>query len=99
MPGERPPRPPLPERDAVAFSVTVALTERIDRFLADQLGMSRTQTARLVAGGAVTVEGSVARASRAAERERTRIAHENLRRISIVPQKAYTRSYKRRNKN
>jgi len=64
MPAALPPRFPLPDRDAVAFSVTVSLTERIDRFLADQLGMSRTQSARLVAGGAVTVEGTVARASR-----------------------------------
>ncbi len=49
---------------AVTFSVVVPLTERIDRFLADQLGMSRTQTARLVAEGCVAVDGAVVRSSR-----------------------------------
>jgi 23S rRNA pseudouridine1911/1915/1917 synthase len=39
-------------------------TERLDRFLADQLGLSRTQAARLVADKAVTVDGKPARASR-----------------------------------
>lgn len=39
-------------------------TERLDRFLADQLGLSRTQAARLVAGKAVSVDGKAARASR-----------------------------------
>ncbi len=39
-------------------------TERLDRFLADQLGLSRTQAARLVAQGGVTVNGVAARASR-----------------------------------
>jgi len=38
--------------------------ERLDRFLADQLQYSRTQTARLVADKRVTVNGKVARASR-----------------------------------
>ncbi|MGH7499406.1 MAG: RluA family pseudouridine synthase [Gemmatimonadales bacterium] len=42
----------------------MAATERLDRFLADQLGLSRTQAARLVAGGAVSVNGAAARASR-----------------------------------
>ena len=40
-------------------------TERLDRFLADQLSLSRTQAARLVAGGNISVAGHVARASRA----------------------------------
>ena len=48
----------------MTFSVVVALTERIDRFLADQLGVSRTQSARLVADGCVSVDGTVIRASR-----------------------------------
>ncbi|HEY4322093.1 MAG TPA: RluA family pseudouridine synthase [Gemmatimonadales bacterium] len=46
------------------FSVAVPATERLDRFLADQLGMSRTQSARLVAEGCVAVAGKAARASR-----------------------------------
>ncbi len=49
---------------AVTFCVTVPLTERLDRFLADQVGVSRTQSARLIAAGRVVVEGQVARASR-----------------------------------
>lgn len=47
----------------VRFCV-VAPTERIDRFLADQLQLSRTQAARLVAEGHVRVAGTPARASR-----------------------------------
>jgi 23S rRNA pseudouridine1911/1915/1917 synthase len=50
------------------LSVAVARTERLDRFLADQLALSRTQAARLVAGKAVRVNGEVARASRVLER-------------------------------
>jgi 23S rRNA pseudouridine1911/1915/1917 synthase len=48
----------------IVFSVAAPTTERIDRFLADQLQLSRTQAARLVADKAVTVDGAVARASR-----------------------------------
>lgn len=48
----------------VTFSVVVPLTERVDRFLADQLGMSRTQSARLVADGCVAVDGTIVRSSR-----------------------------------
>jgi len=48
----------------VTFCVTIPLTERLDKFLADQLGVSRTQSARLIANGCVVVEGTVARASR-----------------------------------
>lgn len=48
----------------VTFSVVPAATERLDRFLADQLQLSRTQAARLVAEGGVQVGGTVARASR-----------------------------------
>jgi 23S rRNA pseudouridine1911/1915/1917 synthase len=43
-------------------------TERLDRFLADQLALSRTQVARLVAGGAVLLNDKPARASRTLER-------------------------------
>jgi 23S rRNA pseudouridine1911/1915/1917 synthase len=39
-------------------------TERLDRFLADQLSVSRTQAARLVAEGQVRIGGVTARASR-----------------------------------
>lgn len=49
---------------AVRFSVSADVTERLDRFLADQLALSRTQAARLVAQKAVMVGGAVARASR-----------------------------------
>ncbi len=48
---------------AVTFCIAAPSTERLDRFLADQLQLSRTATARLVAAGTVTVNGSVARAS------------------------------------
>jgi 23S rRNA pseudouridine1911/1915/1917 synthase len=48
----------------IEFSVVADETERLDKFLADQLGLSRTQAARLVADKAVTVNGRPARASR-----------------------------------
>jgi 23S rRNA pseudouridine1911/1915/1917 synthase len=51
----------------VTFSVAAAGAERLDRFLADQLALSRTQAARIVAAGAVRVNGKVARASRIPE--------------------------------
>jgi 23S rRNA pseudouridine1911/1915/1917 synthase len=61
---DAPPRPALPpDRGGVTFSVTVARTERLDRFLADQLGISRTQSARLLAAGALSVNATAARAS------------------------------------
>jgi 23S rRNA pseudouridine1911/1915/1917 synthase len=50
--------------EQVEFFVVSQETERLDRFLADQLGLSRTQAARLVADKAVTVDGKPARASR-----------------------------------
>ena len=49
---------------ALTFTVLADNTERLDRFLADQLGVSRTQAARLVADQAVSVDGRTARASR-----------------------------------
>lgn len=52
----------------VCFGVATGPTERIDRFLADQLAFSRTEAARLVASGAVTVAGRAVRASRRLER-------------------------------
>ena len=50
--------------ESVTFQVTVDVTDRLDRFLADQLSISRTQSARLVAAGAVTVNGAAGRAGR-----------------------------------
>ena len=49
---------PADARSRSAFTVVTSrlATERLDRFLADQLGLSRTQAARLVAGKAVDVE-------------------------------------------
>lgn len=46
----------------------LADTERLDRFLADQLSISRTAAARLIADGCVTVGGAAARPSRRLER-------------------------------
>ncbi len=56
---------PLPPSSAIEFSVLAPQTERLDRFLADQLQLSRTQAARLVAAKAVRVGGREARASHA----------------------------------
>ncbi len=55
----------------IEFTVLAAETERLDRFIADQLGISRTQAARLVADKAVTVGGKAARASRILSRGET----------------------------
>jgi 23S rRNA pseudouridine1911/1915/1917 synthase len=48
----------------VVFSVLAPATERLDRFLADQLALSRTQAGRLIARGRVAVGAGPARASR-----------------------------------
>lgn len=48
---------------ATTFCVAVPLAERLDRFLADQLALSRTQAARLIAAKWVTVDGKPLRAS------------------------------------
>ena len=65
--GPTPPRslpdPPGPPGDVRSFTVLAAATERLDRFLADQLGLSRTVAARLIADGAVTVNAGAVRAS------------------------------------
>jgi 23S rRNA pseudouridine1911/1915/1917 synthase len=58
----------MTEIGPVCFGVATGPTERIDRFLADQLAFSRTEAARLVASGAVTVAGRAVRASRRLER-------------------------------
>ncbi len=48
---------------ATRFSVAVSRAGRLDRFLADQLQLSRTAAARLIAEGAVLLDGAPARAS------------------------------------
>lgn len=50
--------------NTLVLSVTAADTERLDRFLADQLSLSRTAAARLIAQKAVSVNDEPARASR-----------------------------------
>jgi len=51
--------------ERTTFQVSVSSTERLDKFLADQLSLSRTQAARLVADGLVSVNDHLARPSRA----------------------------------
>lgn len=52
----------------ITFQVLAPSTERLDRFLASELSLSRTQAARLVAEGAVQVNHERARASRCLSR-------------------------------
>ncbi len=70
---------------AVVFCVVAPETERVDRFLADQLGLSRTQAARLVGAKGVSVNGAAIRASRLLARgEEVRVqfpAHEPPRQL------------------
>src|SRR5437868_7622184 len=63
----RPPRSDLLMPDLRRLCVVPAKAERLDRFLADQLSLSRTQAARLVADKLVQINGAVARASRVPE--------------------------------
>ena len=53
------------------FCIVVPLTERLDRFLADQLALSRTQAARLIADKRVRSNGVSLRASAQLERGMT----------------------------
>jgi 23S rRNA pseudouridine1911/1915/1917 synthase len=53
------------------FTVATDTTERLDRFLADQLGYSRTQAARLIADKLVSIAGKPVRASRVLSRGET----------------------------
>ena len=53
---------------ATRFSVAVPRAERLDRFLADQLRLSRTAAARLIAEGAVLLDDQPPRPSAVAER-------------------------------
>jgi len=64
MPPNSRPDPPDPVGEVRTFSVWSDVTERLDRFLADQLGLSRTLAARLIAAGAVEINAAPARASR-----------------------------------
>ena len=59
----RPERSEGADHDELQLTVVSSETERLDRFLADQLGISRTQAARLVADKLVSVDGKPARAS------------------------------------
>ena len=52
----------------VAFCIAVGRADRLDRFLADQLALSRTQAARLIADKLVTANGKALRASAQLER-------------------------------
>ena len=52
----------------VVFCVSADTTERLDRFLADQLAISSTQAARLIADKRVTARGEALRASALLER-------------------------------
>jgi 23S rRNA pseudouridine1911/1915/1917 synthase len=65
-----PSSPPNPGEapGTIAFRVLAPATERLDRFLAGQLSLSRTQAARLIGEGAVTVNGAVGRAGRSLAR-------------------------------
>lgn len=54
--------------DVRTLQVVADTTERLDRFLADQLALSRTQAARLIGTGAVTVNGAPGRAGRGLQR-------------------------------
>ena len=69
MPGVPAPVPPPPGNPLpVSFSILTPTTERLDRFLADQLSLSRTRAAQLIADRRVRVGGTWARASRTLER-------------------------------
>ena len=57
--------------NGTTFCVVVPLTERLDRFLADQLALSRTQAARLIADKRVRAAGAPLRASAQLERGTT----------------------------
>jgi 23S rRNA pseudouridine1911/1915/1917 synthase len=57
--------------DGTTFCIVVPVTERLDRFLADQLALSRTQAARLIADRRVSAGGKPLRASALLERGAT----------------------------
>jgi 23S rRNA pseudouridine1911/1915/1917 synthase len=63
-PPSSPPDTTGPSGWTVALQVTAPATERLDRFLADQLRLPRTRAGRLIAAGAVTVNGVPGRAGR-----------------------------------
>ncbi len=71
---------------AVTFCVTVSQTERLDRFLADQLAFSRTVAARLIADKRVTAAGKPLRAS--AQLERGAVVS-----VELPPEEPPPRSY------
>lgn len=55
---------PSPPSHPVTFQVLATRTERLDRFLAEQLALSRTQAGRLIGQGAVRVNSEAGRAGR-----------------------------------
>jgi 23S rRNA pseudouridine1911/1915/1917 synthase len=63
-PPSSPPDPAGSPGWTVTFQVAALATERLDRFLADQLALARTQVGRLIAAGAVQVNGVPGRAGR-----------------------------------
>jgi 23S rRNA pseudouridine1911/1915/1917 synthase len=74
-----------PRPGAVSFCIAVARVERLDRFLADQLAISRTQAARLIAERRVSSDGAPLRAS-------AQLEHGAVVTVEIVPE-APPRSY------
>ncbi|HEY6093022.1 MAG TPA: RluA family pseudouridine synthase [Gemmatimonadales bacterium] len=69
----------------IVFCISAPSTERLDKFLADQLALSRTQAGRLIADKRVTARGKALRASALLERGME---------IAVdVPEEAPPRSY------
>ena len=62
----------------VTFCVAVPETERLDRFLAEQLSLSRTVAARLIADKQVTSEGKALRAS-------AQLSHGTIVSVTLAP--------------
>jgi len=71
---------------AVTFCVVVPETERLDRFLADQLALSRTVAARLIADKHVTRDGRPLRAS-------VQLARGAVVSVELPPEEPPPRSY------
>jgi 23S rRNA pseudouridine1911/1915/1917 synthase len=69
MPAKPTPSNPVGEPGTtVTFTVASEVTERLDRFLADQLRVSRTVASRLIGEGHVRVNAAVGRAGRALQK-------------------------------
>jgi len=70
----------------VTFCVAVSETERLDRFLAEQLSLSRTTAARLIADKCVTSGGRALRAS-------AQLAHGTIVSVTLPPAPDAPRAY------